>query len=384
MAKRLNDETGPGGDERGWRAAIPGGGGRVRGRAAGPGPVRPAQADHLDGRGGGVAVRPAVGGAAPAGPALPDHVPGRHPGHDPARLPASGPRPGRLGGGAGAGRRQPGAAGLGPGRPGRGPLVYPLLVFDDFARRVVRPTGLDVVLGVVAILLVEATRRTVGWVLPAICLAFVAYAFFGGFLPFGWDLGHKGYDLERLVGQTYMGIEGSSGSPWTWPRPTSCCSPSTGRCWTSRGGPVLHRRQLRRLRDPVGGRPGRTATLAGFLLGTVSGSGVATTVTLGSVAWPVLRRALPANPGGGVLSAAGIGAILSPPTLGAAAFIIAEFLEISYLQVLLFATCPPCCTTWASSWPSRWTAAAGTSGSTSTPSRWAGCCCATPTSARWS
>jgi TRAP-type uncharacterized transport system fused permease subunit len=83
-----------------------------------------------------------------------------------------------------------------------------------YALLVVRPTGLDVVLGVVATLLVlEATRRTVGWVLPAICLAFVAYAFFGGFLPFGWDLGHKGYDLERLVGQTYMGIEGVFGIP---------------------------------------------------------------------------------------------------------------------------------------------------------------------------
>ena len=72
-------------------------------------------------------------------------------------------------------------------------LLYPLLVFDDFARRVVRPTGLDVVLGVVAVLLVlEATRRTVGWVLPAICLAFVAYAMLGSLLPFGWELGHKG------------------------------------------------------------------------------------------------------------------------------------------------------------------------------------------------
>ena len=93
-------------------------------------------------------------------------------------------------------------------------LLYPLLVFDDFARRVVRPTGLDVVLGVVAVLLVlEATRRTVGWVLPAICLGFVAYAFFGSLLPFGWELGHKGYDLERLVGQAYMGIEGLFGVP---------------------------------------------------------------------------------------------------------------------------------------------------------------------------
>ena len=87
--------------------------------------------------------------------------------------------------------------------------------------------------------------------------------------------------------------------------------------------------------------PGRTTTLAGFLLGTVSGSGVATTVTLGSVTWPLLRRAgYPKDEGGGVLAAAGIGAILSPPTLGAAAFIIAEFLEESYLNVLVYATVP--------------------------------------------
>jgi TRAP-type uncharacterized transport system fused permease subunit len=113
------------------------------------------------------------------------------------------------------------------------------LVFDDFARRVVRPTGLDVVLGVVAALLVlEATRRTVGWVLPAICLAFVAYAFLGGLLPFGWDLGHKGYDLERLVGQTYMGIEGIFGVPLdvaaTYIVLFTISAPSPGRGWRPR------------------------------------------------------------------------------------------------------------------------------------------------------
>lgn len=86
---------------------------------------------------------------------------------------------------------------------------------------------------------------------------------------------------------------------------------------------------------------GRTTTIAGFLLGTVSGSGVATTVTLGSVAWPMLRKAgYERNAAGGVLSAGGIGAILSPPTLGAAAFIIAEYLQISYLEVLKLATIP--------------------------------------------
>ena len=62
---------------------------------------------------------------------------------------------------------------------------------------------------------------------------------------------------------------------------------------------------------------------------------------LGSVAWPMLRRAgYPADVGGAILSAAGIGAILSPPTLGAAAFLIAEFLQISYLEVLVMAIVP--------------------------------------------
>ena len=64
-------------------------------------------------------------------------------------------------------------------------------------------------------------------------------------------------------------------------------------------------------------------------------------MSVGSVAWPILRRAgYPREQGGGVLAAAGIGAILSPPTLGAAAFIIAEYLRVSYLTVLIYATIP--------------------------------------------
>jgi TRAP transporter 4TM/12TM fusion protein len=73
----------------------------------------------------------------------------------------------------------------------------------------------------------------------------------------------------------------------------------------------------------------------------ISGSGVANTVMLGSVAWPMLRRAgYPAEVGAAILSAAGIGAILCPPALGAAAFLIAEFLKIGYLQVIVMAVVP--------------------------------------------
>src|SRR5204862_5435688 len=79
----------------------------------------------------------------------------------------------------------------------------------------------------------------------------------------------------------------------------------------------------------MGGKPtgaGRTVVLASFLLGGPSGSGVATTVTLGTVAYPMLVKAgYGRDAAGGLLAAGGLGAILSPPVLGAAAFLIAQF-----------------------------------------------------------
>jgi TRAP transporter 4TM/12TM fusion protein len=86
---------------------------------------------------------------------------------------------------------------------------------------------------------------------------------------------------------------------------------------------------------------GRTIVLSSFLLGGPSGSGVATTVTVGSVAAPMLDKVgYEKNAAGGLLAAGGLGAIISPPVLGAAAFLIADFLKISYLDVLLMSCIP--------------------------------------------
>src|SRR5207344_1004045 len=88
---------------------------------------------------------------------------------------------------------------------------------------------------------------------------------------------------------------------------------------------------------------GRAVVFASFLLGGPSGSGVATTVTIGTVAYPMMAKAgFEKNAAGGLLAAGGLGAILSPPVLGAAAFLIAEFLKISYLDVIWMATIPTC------------------------------------------
>src|SRR5215217_4388154 len=221
-------------------------------------------------------------------------------------------------------------------------IAWPLLDFDAFVRRAVRPTTTDIALGLAAIALVlEATGRTIGWILPAICLIFLAYAYYGNLIPVGYLLGHVGYDVDRLVGQTFMGVEGIFGVPLDVAATYIVLFTIHGAVLESSGAGRYFIDVSFAAFGGSAAAPARTVTLAGFLLGTVSGSGVATTVTLGSVAWPVLRRAgYPRDQGGGILAASGIGAILSPPTLGAAAFIIAEFLNVSYLQVLLFATIP--------------------------------------------
>ena len=237
---------------------------------------------------------------------------------------------------------EPDAARLGAGLLALAVVGYAAVTSDELFRRAAAPETLDVVCGVLAAaLILEATRRTVGWILPAICIAFIAYAYLGGLLPDWTGVAHKGYGLDRLVGQSFMGLEGIFGVPLD-------VAATYIVLFTLYGAVLEHSGAARffvELSHAAFGSsrtgPGRTTTMAGFLLGTVSGSGVATTVTLGSVTWPLLRKAgYPKDEGGGVLAAAGIGAILSPPTLGAAAFIIAEFLEESYLNVLVYATVP--------------------------------------------
>ncbi|SNS31748.1 TRAP transporter, 4TM/12TM fusion protein [Streptosporangium subroseum] len=220
--------------------------------------------------------------------------------------------------------------------------LYPLIVFDEFIRRAFEPTTLDVVAGAAIVLLVlEACRRTVGWILPAVCVGFFLYAYYGGYLPFDWVIGHRGYGIDRIIVSFVMGTDGVYGVPLDVAATYIILFTIYGAVLDHSGAGKffvdISLAAFRRSRSA----PGRTVTLAGFLLGTVSGSGVATTVSVGSVAWPILRRAgYPPEQGGGVLAAAGIGAILSPPTLGAAAFIIAEYMRVGYLTVLIYAMIP--------------------------------------------
>jgi len=225
-------------------------------------------------------------------------------------------------------------------------MAWPLIDFDEFTYRAATPNSIDLVLGTVAIFLVlEATRRTVGAILPVTALGFLLYAYWGPLFELvGMDvIAHRGYYPERLVGTLYITLEGIFGVPLDVAATYIVLFTLFGAILEASGAGkfFIDWAMAAFGRSGTGAGPGRTVIGAGFLLGAVSGSGVATTVTLGSVSWPLLRRSgYPPDVAGGVLAAGGIGAILSPPTMGAAAFLIAEFLEIPYLEVLSMAVIP--------------------------------------------
>ncbi|NDY84357.1 TRAP transporter fused permease subunit [Orrella sp. NBD-18] len=219
-------------------------------------------------------------------------------------------------------------------------VYYILSGGDDFSDRNTSPDRLDVIVGIVFILMIlEAVRRTNGMILLSVTVLFILYSLYGNYLPAPWT--HKGYDLDRFVGYMYMTLEGIFGTAVD-------VSATLIILFTIFGAFLQFTGAGKFFIDfsfaAMGGKSsgvGRTIVMSSFLLGGPSGSGVATTVTVGSVAAPMLNKVgYDKNAAGGLLAAGGLGAIISPPVLGAAAFLIADFLKISYLDVLLMACIP--------------------------------------------
>ena len=220
--------------------------------------------------------------------------------------------------------------------------IYLSVEIESYKTRPTKPTPDELALGAILIVLVlEGARRAVGWILPFIALLFLLYAWFGPAMPEPFD--HRGFSLNRIIGQNFLTLEGIFSTPLDVAATFIVLFTIYGAVLERGGAGTFFIDWAFALfgRTPSRSAPGRAVVGSGFLLGTVSGSGVATTVTVASIAWPMLRRSgYPPHVAGGLLSAAGIGATLSPPTLGAAAFIIAEYLKVDYLQVLIYASIP--------------------------------------------
>ena len=170
---------------------------------------------------------------------------------------------------------------------------------DEITDRNTSPDNWDIAFGIALIVLVmEAMRRTGGWIMPAITSAFIAYALLGPYLPAPWT--HKGYEVGRLVGVMYMTLEGIYGVAIDVSSSLIILFTIFARSCSTRGRQVLHRLSF----SAMGGKPtgaGRTVVLASFLLGGPS-AGCRHHRHVRGVAYPMLAKVgYEKNAAGGLL-----------------------------------------------------------------------------------
>ncbi len=218
--------------------------------------------------------------------------------------------------------------------------LYVTIFYTDLVQRIGNPTTMDMIMGVLTILFVlEAARRAVGFPLPLISLLFIIYAFVGPYLP---DLlAHRGYGFRRVVDHLYLTMEGIFGVP-LWVSSTFVFAFVLFGAIIEKTGAMEYFMKLAfSLVGNTRGGPAKVAVVSSAFMGTISGSGVANVVTTGSVTIPMMKR-LGFKPeiAGAIETAASGNGQLMPPVMGAAAFIMAEFLGIPYLHVVAAAALP--------------------------------------------
>ncbi|MBI4756715.1 MAG: TRAP transporter permease [Betaproteobacteria bacterium] len=214
-------------------------------------------------------------------------------------------------------------------------------IFDaDLIQRAGDPTALDLVVGTVTLVLVfEAARRIMGPALPLICGLFLAYALWGNHLPGG--LAHRGYDFSQVVEQLAFGTEGIYGVP-------TYVSSTYIFLFILFGSFLEQAGMIRLFTDfalgTVGhtrGGPAKVAVISSGLMGTINGSGVANVVTTGQFTIPLMKKfGYKPEFAGGVEATASMGGQIMPPVMGAVAFIMAETINVPYVEICKAATIP--------------------------------------------
>ena len=198
----------------------------------------------------------------------------------------------------------------------------------------------EVILGSLGIiLLLEATRRAIGIPLVAIALIFLLFSIFGQSMP---DLiSHQGLSIKRLVGYHWFGGEAIFGIPISVSVSFIFLFVLFGAILDAAGGGKYFLNLAFALVGKMRGGPAKAAILASGLTGLISGSSVANTVTTGTFTIPIMKKTgLPAVKAGAIEVAASVNGQIMPPIMGAAAFVMAELLGISYFTVITHAILP--------------------------------------------
>ncbi|WP_395516819.1 TRAP transporter permease [Pseudorhizobium flavum] len=219
-------------------------------------------------------------------------------------------------------------------------LHVPFIPLDDLAFRVGNPTTTDVVLGGILILvLLEATRRSVGWPLPIIAVLFMAYSLYGPSMP--GILVHPGASFSQLVNHLYLTSQGIYGIALGVVATYVFHFVLFGVFATRIGLGQLFLDCAAWVAGRFAGGPAKVSIFGSALFGMISGSSVANTVTVGSLTIPaMIRLGYKRQFAAAVEAASSTGGQITPPIMGAAAFLMIEFLNLPYTTIILAAIIP--------------------------------------------
>ena len=220
-------------------------------------------------------------------------------------------------------------------------LSFYHMVFEaDLIQRAGEPTMADMVVGTIMVVLVfEAARRVLGLALPIVCATFLAYAMLGQYLP---DvIAHRGFGFDQIISQLYTGTEGIFGIPTMVSATYIFLFILFGAFLEHAGMINLFNGLALGLVGHTKGGPAKVAVISSGFMGTISGSGVANVLTVGQFTIPLMKRfGYSAVFAGAVEATASMGGQIMPPVMGAVAFIMAETLNVPYVEIVKAAVIP--------------------------------------------
>ncbi len=221
-----------------------------------------------------------------------------------------------------------------------GSALYIVFDYEGLASRIGMPISRDLLIGgFLVIILLEGTRRVIGPALPLIAIVFTLYAFFGPYMPS--FLAFKGVGLERYVGQIALTTEGIFGIPLDVSARIVFLFVLFGTMLEKAGAGRFFIDLAMSLLGRYKGGPAKAAVMSSGLTGLVSGSSIANVVTTGTFTIPLMKKVgYPPEKAAAIEVAASVDGQLMPPIMGAAAFIIAEYVNIPYLEVCKAAAIP--------------------------------------------
>ena len=219
--------------------------------------------------------------------------------------------------------------------------LYLLVFFDDiYIQRPGHHSPVDLMMGVIAIaMVIEATRRTMGIFLPLLAIGTILYGLFGPYFPGGFA--HRGYSVGRIVAHLYKGTEGIYGIPVGVVATFVFHFVLFGIMAQLTGLGQLFVNLATIAAGRYSGGPAKVSVVSSGLFGMISGSAIANTVTTGVMTIPMMKKVgFSPRFAGAVEASASCGGQITPPIMGAAAFIMAESLGIPYSQLILVAIVP--------------------------------------------